>query len=348
MLCQGRTDAHVFSLEHRFLSAQDIILPCLTMPLVTRYSNLRKLDSSGNLTPLTPLRAAGLACELGHKLCKAKGRGNLEVDDLRRISLSGTLQKKELLRWRRVPTCELELATDDAQLAYSVVLQQREFFADINFNLWQVDRYVGSRLGSCDLIGEFSTGRNFGVQGLTWVELKILSAYNFNEKYERHRLGVAAKLPRITHANDALEAAMLVAAKVEKNGRSWVCKSLVAQLLVPDDQGDANWKTLAGKAPSSISAGRTNPLLKPTLQQIWDQIEVWTDPTTAEDVYLASNFLALLGLPDDSLKKRCRGFNDFLRRRGVPLLYKRALPNRPGAPPWVGTKETFRSLYKAL
>jgi len=226
----------------------------LCMPLVRKYCKVRKKNEEGTLKTFSPLRAVGLAVEVGHGYCKTHGFGRLSPASVSRVHVSGgSLQVKQGQRWRRVPSCDFELAPQEASFAVSVVRKHRAFFDDLGLNLWEADLRMPNRLGCYDLVGDFSVKKNFGVLGLVWVELKVFSGQGFAGKLQAQRTLLEEKLEQVNLANSSVEAVLLLAARADKVGRSWQAPTLAAQLLVADG---SDWQTLAGRAPAKIPRGR--------------------------------------------------------------------------------------------
>ena len=184
---------------------------------VSDYSSLRKKDEDGEQILFHPVLAAGLAIELGHKLCRGRGNGlgRLTAGDLSKVSISGdTLQLKDKNRWRKVRSCHLKLRRQDAALALDAVKKNRKLFSDIKFNLWDVDEPMPAGLGHFDLLGDFSTSKNFGANGAVWVELKLFAATDFEDKFEKAKGKAAKTLVALKRVKAGVDAVMLVAVKV--------------------------------------------------------------------------------------------------------------------------------------
>lgn len=312
------------------------------MPTVSAYSSLKK-----NGVTFTALRAVGLAVEEGHRFCRNCGLGRLSQGSVSKVSISGGLvQVKHGDGWRKVPSCTLELASRDSTFALAIVQKHRALFTDLGLNLWEVDLRIPRGLGSYDLVADFSTQRNFGVLGHVWVELKVISANGFDRRLREIKEALASKLEQVRAANAAIEAVMLVAVRARRDGRVWQSPLLVAQLLLV---GGAEWKTLAGQAPTRIPRGRADPTAKPSLPQVWGKVEWVTHPQTEEKVGYLKHFLRALNLPADSLKKRAKAFNKILEQSGCADRVRTArLPGKCGSRPWLASKDVLRRLYGAL
>ena len=278
------------AIRFKYILGQDCqarVSACSDMPLISQYVRLRKQDSdTGRWRVFTPLRAAGLAVEKGHKLSKVAGFWSVDQADLMRVRISGpTVQILENGRWRKASQCSLQLKAADADLALSIFRKQRVLFSDLHINLWEVDQRMPNRLGSYDLLGEFCGKDNHGVFGRLWVEVKVISESGFGRKLEDHKREVSSKLIKIREVDTSIDAALLVAARIQKNGRDWMKPKMIGLLFTPES-GD--WKQIAG---SSIKVrGKANPVNKPALQVVWDEMEWETHPETQEKVGYFKHF----------------------------------------------------------
>ncbi len=313
------------------------------------YGLLRKRQADGEHLLFHPLLAAGLGVERGHKLCKERTAtfGTLTAAMLSRVSVSGeTLQLKEDDRWRKLRACTLLLRRQDAALALDVVKAHRKLFSNMSFNVWDVDVPMPAKLGHFDVLGDFSTGKNFGAHGTVWVELKVRAANGFDEKLQDDKNKINATLAELKKRKAGVDAVMLVAARVEQLGASWQLRGLVAELKLADG---SEWQKVAGRAHKPITRGRSDPRRKPAWQQVLDKLEEWKDPESGEPLYLLNHFLKEMRLPCRSLKKRSAGFHQILRSHGINAKFvPKLFPNCPGQRPIVGTEEMFRCLWEAL
>jgi hypothetical protein len=316
------------------------------MPLVLQYAHLRKKNAGEHSwLRFTPLRAVGLAVEEGHRLSKARGLGQVTAASLSTVKVSGSaVQVLEDRRWRAVSQCQLQLNEVESSFALSVVQKHRALFSSLQLNLWEADLKMPRRLGSYDLLGDFSLERNFGVGGRVWVELKVISAHHFNSQLQSYQAKLEQQLAKVNEADPTVEAVLLVAAKAQRDGRRWQSPQLVAKLhLMQND----TWQAL--NTPSFTVRGKANPCSKPGLQAVWNQME-WVDhPTTQTKVGFLNHFLKALKLPRKTLGKRSKAFNKVLANAGLSdRLETVCLPNTSGQQPWVATKAAFRCLYNAL
>ena len=65
----------------------------------------------------TPLRATGLALELAHKLAKEKGTGNVCLEDLRHVRVTGETLMVNASGWRKSRGINLQLEKRDCAFA---------------------------------------------------------------------------------------------------------------------------------------------------------------------------------------------------------------------------------------
>lgn len=115
-----------------------------------------------------------LANELGHKLVHDRGLFNVFPSDLGTVSVSGTLRLLVNRRFRKVRSCTVTARQQDAEFAHSVVVKQHALLSkDLRFNLCHVD--VPTSLGSLDLVGYFTTKKNYGCSGRVWVDAQIIN-----------------------------------------------------------------------------------------------------------------------------------------------------------------------------
>jgi hypothetical protein len=333
---------------------------CSSMPTVTAYSNVRMLDSNGKLSTFAPLRAAGLAVEKGHELCRAGGPGKLQAQNLRSLELKnwGGLQVKSEDRFRSVQSCGLQVRAQDADLAKTAVAMHRVFFSEIDLNITHVlEKWPGKvngRGGNYDLVGDFASAlytRNWGCSEKVWVELKLMAEKDFAEKCWKFRQELRAKLALLQPMETSLTlgAVMMVVVKCYRDRQVWKPRVMLAQLLLAG-AGEDQWKTLAGTVPSNkVSPGRLNPVTKPGLQELWGALEKWYHPDTGELMHLLKQFLDEMKLPSRSLKKRMVTFHAILAEHGNGEEFEMVkFTGRAGSRPWAGTRDMYRTLWRHL
>ena len=299
---------------------------------------------------LSTPRAVGIAVELGHAFCKEKGLGKLLKEEglqaVRKVELSGpNLQVADAAwRFRRVAQCELELLREDAAFVQDMVKQHRGIAADLRFNFWEVDKKMKNRLGHFDFLGEFSTvKKNWGVEGILWVEMKVVKDGIFvDDKLELRRQELEGKLPRVVAAHPEVEGVILLVTKVQKDGRKWSKPENPVQL----HQVGGGWKALAGRAPKKVARGKAKR--KPGLQELWNTLP--SEKIDGEQCFYVADFLVALGLPKDTIKKRVPVYNAMVADQdpAADELFQKKMDHKSGLPPWFGNRSAIRALYAAL
>ena len=315
------------------------------MVLVTAYRNLRKPGRDGSFYPFNPLRAVGLAVEQGWKANRDKGLGVLQAADVSQVSVGGKLLLQTGQRWRAAASCTLQVRPQDAALATAVVHKQRALLSDLRLNVWSVDKGGGAKKRSLDLLADFSTAKNFGVNGRLWVELKVLSSSTFESEMAKYRTELEEHFAKESRSDASLGGVLLLAARVAPGaGAGWSAPTLVALLK---KRGAPDWQTLAG---GSTRKGRGRcQSTKPPLGTLWQKVEWFQQQEGVDKVGLLKHFLQALQLPCKNPGQRAKTFNALLKRgccKGHVFTGK--LKNKCGRKPWVATKKTFRDLYTYL
>ena len=114
-----------------------------------------------------------------------------------------------------------------------------------------VDEEGSSPKHSLDLIGDFSTSENFGVEGRVWIELKVFSEARFAQEVAKAKAELQIALARERKHDKTLGAVLLLAAKAAKDSRtSWGPPTLLATL---NKFGSNEWKDLTGASRRSAS-----------------------------------------------------------------------------------------------
>lgn len=321
------------------------------MPLVTKYSCVRKPNLVGELEIFNSLRAIGLAVEAGHKASQppAGSLGRLTVDDCSKVHLTGprlSIWEEDQERWRSVGGCDLRLRAADAEFAFQVVHQHRKVLGNLSINVWHLDQPMPRGFGYYDFLAEFAGARKHGCLGALWIEGKVLGEHGFEEKLEKNKKLLEEKLPKIAELAPAVEGVMILACKARQAGRGWQKPVIVAQLLLASG---GSWKALAGEAPAKILRGRCKPTSKPSLQKCFDKMEWVQHPDTGERVGYLADFLRELGMPHKSPGKRSVAFNRILASAGLEdRVDQVALPNKSGSPPWLASEAALSALYESL
>ena len=117
--------------------------------------------------------------------------------------------------------------------------------------------------------------------------------------------------------------------------------ALLCELL----QADGDWRALAGS--DRVDRGQVAGE-KPTFAKVWSKMQK-TVRVGGRSVKLLKHFLEALDLPVADAGKRAATFNKILAKSGSSgRLQQKNVPNISGIPPWVGTKDVFRSVYKLV
>ena len=106
------------------------------MVLVSAYKNLKKRDPGFSHRTFAPLRAVGLAVELGWALAKDLGFPSVKAPDLSQVEVFGRNFGDLLVNGAPSGGCKLQLQPGDADLALSVLRRQRALLTDLGFNVW--------------------------------------------------------------------------------------------------------------------------------------------------------------------------------------------------------------------
>jgi len=276
-------------------------------------------------------------------LSRDKGATAVTSEDLGRVSLSGkNLKVFSGERWRAVGTCDLQLQPQDASLALTLLKKERALLSDIFFNIWDVDVKPRGAAHTFDLLGDFHSKASVKVEGRVWVELKVLSEGSFEKQVEKLRPLLVEGLARERERDATLGGIMLLAAKVGRSSGSVV---LFAELFTQT----GGWKSLAGGVRKT-GRGMCEHT-KPPLATIFSKKMVWyyLEQPGRKKVGLLRDFLKPFDLPYRNTGQRAATFNAKLGGGGVSgRLFEAKLKNKCGRKPWVGTKKTFRAVYKHL
>jgi hypothetical protein len=178
--------------------------------------------------------------------------------------------------------------------------------ADLRFNFWEVNKTMKNSLGSFDFLEDFSTTKkNWGVEGTLWVEMKMVkSGLGSEDKLERKRLALENKLTNVRQAHPDVDGVILLATKVQKDGRSWQKPTTLVQLFKVGVK--------AGKAPKKVVRGKAKHKLP--LQHLWNTLP--SEKFGGQQYFYVADFLRELGLPSHSIKKRSENFNAMIAGRG--------------------------------
>ena len=314
----------------------------LKMALVTCYTHLEKKNFGENFfSPFTPLRAVGLAVELGWKLTRDKGC--CCAADLGRVQVAGEV-RAFTDRWRKRLNCTLCLQAKDAELAYKVVTLQAAVLDNLSLNAWQVDTRRKGKRRPLDLLCSFSPGKkNYGVEGRVWVELKVWSEHLFDEELENWRTKLETELPQEQALDSTLKGVLLLAAEVGRGtAGSWPKPRLVATLW---STSAGRWQNLAGTF-GRVKRGQARH--KAPLQETLNKLGRSTTVSEEEVLHL-KHLLKLLRLPVRNAGQRAVTLNALLAQRGFRgRIFQKKVVNECGQEPWLLTEETLVAVYPHL
>jgi hypothetical protein len=307
------------------------------MPVVvSKYADLKK-PFSRNGTPerFFPVRAIGLALEQGYKLWPKKGLAAVTQEDLSSVRVTGKLE----IQGSKAAACSLRLLDQDAALSFQLLKKTRSFLADLQANVWNVDKPAGSGQGSIDLVCDMAHGHQLGVSGLIHVELKVFAARGFEKKVADTQEELVQKLER-----SGASAIMLLAASVEKETRTCWCEPKLSATLLCRSGG---WQDVS-PGGLRVAKGQIKRGYWHALGQLWPKME-WHRPSKGPEVGLLKHFLVALGLPGNNPGSRASALNQVLAKKRVKnRLENLKLKNRPGRPVWVGSKQTFRAVHRII
>ena len=311
----------------------------MSLRTVTAYSALKKKDETGELRAYFPLRAVGLAVESGYKLCQQGALGLVRQEDLAQVRVAGALKVLVGGSWWPASAVSLKLRPQDAVLALKQLTKQRELLSDLGLNWFSTDVKSGSK--GLDLVGDFSTKRNFGVVGRVWVEVKSFGKQRFEKQAENARKTLRKEFTSLKSREPRFGGVLFLAAECETLAGNWGPFSLKAELL---SSPEGAWQKLAG----GRKAARGQAQSKPAFLQLWGRLEKHTT-TAGVQVRLLKHFLQELGLPTNNTAQRRQTYNEKLRVAGrAERLEQQKVLEKSGKAPVVGTRQVFRELYKLL
>ena len=113
------------------------------------------------------------------KASRDKGLGAVTAKDVRQVRVVGKLRLQTGEQWRAATSCTLQVRPQDAALETNVLRKQMALFADLRLNVWRVDKGGAAKRRNLDLLADFCTSKNFGVEGHLWTELKVLDKATF-------------------------------------------------------------------------------------------------------------------------------------------------------------------------
>ena len=324
--------------------------PFTTQALCKPVSNMPKYhEVEKNGRTFTPLRAVGLAVEVAHRTGSVKGCGMVSQGDLATVVLTGSnLRVRDASRggWRKTRgPVHLELREEDQALALQIFKKQRVALWEAGLNIWSVDVRIPGHLGSHDLIGDFSCPAP-PVLGLVSVELKVTSSTRFKTEHKRWLEECSSRF----HASQlhqksrpsAFQGQVLVSCQVPGAGRhGWGDPKVHVEVWIPSR---SMWSAL----PAHVQTEPKKIAAKPSIQTVLRELPFFKGPGRTE-VALASHFLKAVGAKVHNVGERAQLWNKMLADDGVGQgVFLQKVRFKAGCPAWVGTRTTFRHVYKHL
>ena len=323
----------------------------------TAYSHVKKWDPEKAVyREFTAERVVGLAVEAVHKFARdRKPLIAITHEDVQPVIIEYKVQVWNGSRWQNARACSLAVRQAEAELAVAVAKRQRKFFADVNANIFYLDKYLEEPDLRLDMQVDFSIKNYLAelVSGHLWVELKAFGATGFENSLERETKRLKGALPHVMEAAPNITGVILLACKIQKQvsgGFAWAQPKLVVKLLT-----DGHWSDIS-PGGVSVGRGRCKTQKKPSLGEVWSAMTWYSLGDDDEDgeVGLLSGFLKKLGLKNGNVAKRAKTFNKALQAGGctgrIKQLSKRQCKQLglPGGRPRVATKSTLREVYKIL
>ena len=320
------------------------------MPLLRVYSHVKKPFRDGTLKPFFPTRVLGLCLEQAYKASCEKGLSCLSLEDVATLELSGDLQVKAGAGFRATSQCTLQVAEQDAQLALDICRAQRKWLHGLGINLWKVDKPMGLRSGSFDLLGDMSLKTSLlAVQGMLWIELKVFSQKDCKEKMQALEPELEEKLKKVHAKHDHIKSVLLLVAQVSKASKTlWEKPKLKAALFT---LATGEWMDVSASGVR-VGKGQVADASKPPVSILWPKIEFRKVSGRIQGLF--KHFLQGMGLASSSVDKRAASLNKALGKvkiQGRPFkgrLVQKKIPNRPGKPVWMGTKKVFKALHSKV
>ena len=161
-----------------------------------------------------PLRVIGLAREEGHRICKARGRGSLREDGIKKVWLGGKdLEHRVSVDrpWQSLQRgCHLRVLPADEHAALSIVDADRAYITRMHGNIWDVDRPMEHGEGFHDLVLDYSSGSG----GMDSVELKVRGKKDFAKKLAEDKDEIVRKFELLSEATALYSGIVLMVTKV--------------------------------------------------------------------------------------------------------------------------------------
>ncbi len=317
----------------------------LAMPLLRSYSYVKKPFNDGRVKPFFPIRVVGLCLEKAYKVSCIKGLSLLELEDLATLDISGKLEVKTGATWKAASKCTLKVREPEANLAMQICKKQRAWLHDLGVNLWAVDKPMGIKRGSFDLLGDMSQQTGLmSVTGMLWIELKVFAAEGCMDNMRSLEEELPKKLQRVHAKHAHIGSVLLVVAQVSKaSSAQWANPKLLAKLYT---LSSGKWVDISASG-LRVGKGQLAAAAKPPVSLLWPKIEFHRVEGKLQGLF--KHFLQGMGLASDSPGKRAVALNQALKSQGFKdKLVKKKIPHRPGQPVWMGTKKVMRALHKQV
>ena len=329
-----------------FCSGPTLVQSSVDMTHASRYGHVKKKDHKGKYKAFTAARAVGLAVEKAHRAAKDKGQGEVQASDVEAVHVIGDLQILQNGSFVDLARggCSLALQPAEQQIAVALMKKQREFLSDCGINFEPCVFSPVLRKG-LDLVGDFSSSRNWGITGKVWIELKAFTCATFDSSFGLEEKKVKAQFLTLQGSDPRYHSAMLLACRLKKEGSTWGMPSLKAKLLV-----DGEWQDISRGACRKHRAGKVSPGSKPNLAKVFSKMAWDTVDGGGRTKYgIASEFMTQMGLIAGSPGKKCGTWNNMLENAGKPYRFtKEKFLDKPGQEPWVGNKHAFRFIWDRL
>ena len=320
------------------------------MPLLTRYSHLKRKDASnGKLVAYQTARVVGLASELAHKKFRDLGRDHTTEADVSPVSISvsrvSDLEIFDSGAWsKRFKSCELQVRPADARAALAVARAHRAFLGDCDFNIDHLDRFHPALGKGLDMVGEFNRPR-YSVTGKVWVETKAYTEADFENKMEKAKTMMEEDFPKLQRRDKSFGAALLLVTKLVKaGGAEWSSPRLYAELY----RGQrGQWQDMGPFAGRTAMYGRQGR--KPTIAAVWRKMGRAILAESGQEVGFLTHFLRETGRDDSGPGKAAAIFNRILQNAGsAERVEQQEVETHAGQRPYVATKEAFRIILKHM
>lgn len=295
----------------------------------------------GKFKVVEAAQVIGLAVELAHKKAREIGLGNVSEDKLPFVTFSPAagVKVKRGNTWCQEESAVIQVSPDQASVALAVVNKQRKWFSDMGLNIWHVDVYRPAVKKGVDMIADFSNSKaSFGIAGLVLVELKVFTVAGFQKKLSDAQGALVQDFQKMNSSCRNYSAALLVVAKIEKNGTSW-CRPLTVAWLWHKEE----WTNMSSSSTAAPSRGKLPASQKPPAAEVWAKMAWPRLAKKQKKVGRLVDFLRAVNMPAGNPGKRAASFNLVLADRGVAgRITQEQLRGEHGVWPYVASKAVLR------